>query len=586
MDLVSAVRDELPGLKLMRADVFMLKCAQEGTIANVAGSPLAERTVSAVVLQWLLTSVTARTQMTSRGVHIAGATVLGDIDLFGAAIPFVFQLVSSQVEGTLRLQEARTRTISCHNSRFTCIMAERLHADGDVFLDGEEFSATDGIVLMDATVAGALSLSRGWLGASRLSSRKAPLSLLADRLVVQKSVFMRDGFRSAGGVSLARATIGERLDLDGHTTLNCDKELSCPDAFLADGARIAGDVFMREHFECKGRLSLIGAHIGGQLSIAGATFESADHEGTHTPGGLVCGTAKFTAPVAGYPVLDASYARIEGGVDCRGLRATGRVSLKGATVVKELQWQAIDVATYHTELDLRDAELGQLADDPDSWPLDGGLHIAGLTYRSISGCDSDRAKNRLAWLRRVPRDEFSRQPYEQLANLYENRGYREAARRVRKTEAAVAGQCGDIPKHKRLLRSALGLLTGYGFYPWRPLYYCAVAVVVGCLFFSAAADQGVFVPRGEAGGSVSLETKPDAAPFRAPMYVIDTFLPLVDFGYADRWSIVESRRFEFIGFTANGFAVTVFSWALQFSGWVLGTALLAGVSGVISRRMQ
>jgi hypothetical protein len=128
-------------------------------------------------------------------------------------------------------------------------------------------------------------------------------------------------------------------------------------ALNAQGARVAGDVFLSDGFHAKGKVSLSGAEIGGQLSCTGGRFEY---------------SAKGDA-------LNAQGARVRNGLFFRNVTVTGGL------------------------VDLNSAHVGTLCDDLKSWPESQRVILDGFTYDRIGGSAPTTARCGLQWLERGDR---------------------------------------------------------------------------------------------------------------------------------------------------------------------------------------
>ena len=136
-----------------------------------------------------------------------------------------------------------------------------------------------------------------------LSGSQAP-SVELQGTRVKRDVILDDGFSSTA-VRLIGADIGGQLSIQRGTLDNRDGI-----ALSADQATIGGGVLLDMGFSARGEVSLIGADIGGRLSVRGGTLDN--------PDGIA---------------LSAEQATIRGGVFLDlGFSARGEVSLHGADI--------------------------------------------------------------------------------------------------------------------------------------------------------------------------------------------------------------------------------------------------------------
>ncbi|MFC9915967.1 hypothetical protein [Streptomyces sp. NPDC127197] len=204
-------------------------------------------------------------------------------------------------------------------------------------------------------------------------------------------------------------------------------------------------------------------------------------------------------------------------------------------------------------IDLTDARVGTLSDDHTSWPTTPRLLLRGFTYDTLSNNDID-VHARLRWLR-LHSEGYVRQIYDQLAAAYRRAGDDEAARQVE--IARLWRHRGTLHPARRIANWILYLTVGYGHRTWLAALWLAGLLTLGTCVF-ARAHPGHITPSGD---------RPP--PFDALGYTLDVLLPIVDLGQQRAW-------------VANG-AAMYWGWALTAAGWVLTTAVVAGLTGVLKR---
>jgi len=137
---------------------------------------------------------------------------------------------------------------------------------------------------------------------------------------------------------------------------------------------------------------------------------------------------------------------------------------------------------------------------------------------------------------------------DQLAIAYRNAGREEAARRV-----AIAKQ-----RKRRNPLNPLNWLSyatvGYGYRTWLAGAWLAAFLAVGTWVFSRAR-------------MIATTTHPPA--FHPFAYAADVIVPVVDLGQKSAWQ-------------PQGPAL-YWSWALTGAGWILTTAVVAGLTGILKR---
>jgi hypothetical protein len=146
------------------------------------------------------------------------------------------------------------------------------------------------------------------------------------------------------GIELHRAYIRERLDLSGCTVLfpmeliQCHFEAAmvlqdCKTKALnlkssrvagieAEGAGIAGPVFLHDGFRCDGALNLSNTTIQGRFDCAGSSFrnasEQADKAAISCGGAEIEGDASFTGDFEAHGGVSLYGATVKGELDCSG----------------------------------------------------------------------------------------------------------------------------------------------------------------------------------------------------------------------------------------------------------------------------
>ena len=359
------------------------------------------------------------------------------------------------------------------------------------------------------------------------------------------------GFKAHGEVRLLSAHIGGQLNLTGAILGNQDgpaatsKTQNRP-ALDAAGITVDQDMLCGEGFKARGEVRLVLAHIGGVLAFLGATLENQ------------------SGPALNADALTVGRAMICGkGFKARGeVRLTlahigGELELTGTTLENEsgialnAEWLTVDQAMTckedfraHGEVNLVNAKVGSLLDEPGSWPMT--MHLRGFVYE-LPEDDQVTMQQRLGWLT-LSDGGYVPQMYDQLATAYRNAGREDDARRV-----AIAKQ-----RRRRHPLNPLNWVwyatVGYGYRTWLAGVWLAAFLAVGTWVFSRA-------------HMTATQAHPPA--FHAFAYAADVILPIVDLGQKSAW-------------TPEGIAL-YWSWGLTCAGWVLTTAVVAGLTGVLKR---
>lgn len=546
------------------------------------------RTVRAVVLVDLLVGELPAGPRVARAVHLKGAHVVGELDLDGATLVCPLGVEGCHFDGPILLNEAQAQSIRVIKCHVGGIVADQLHTRGDVDLTdtvvtgpGAQLSAAriggylnvtgarlinpDGFALdasrivvehnMDCrngfSTQGELQLLGAHIHGS-LSFSGANLSnpdgyaLSADRLTVDHHANFRDGFTADGQVRLLHATIGGDLDFTGASLRNMGGI-----ALNADGLIVHHSVRCLDGFSAQGEVRLTGGTIGGQLGFDGAELSNPD------------GVALLAD---GLTVSSDAYCRY-------GFTARGEVSLTDARIRGALEFhEASLVSTSGVALNLSGAEVRNLfllpqespegvviltnanveayVDEEATWPAE--MDLRGLVYESLEDDPVD-VRARLRWLEL--HEGYVPGAYDQLAAAYRRSGHAEAARLV-----GIAKQW----RRRRQLTTAgktwnwlLYLTVGYGYRTWLAGLWLLGLLAASAWVFSAAHPAQI-VP--------SSSSVPD---FQPVAYALDLLLPIVDLGQERAW-------------IAHGPA-QVLSWILIGAGWVLTTAVVAGLTNALKR---
>ncbi|WP_345700807.1 oxidoreductase [Kitasatospora terrestris] len=317
-------------------------------------------------------------------------------------------------------------------------------------------------------------------------------------------------------------------------------------ALWAGGMVLDGGFFARHGFVARGGLRLVGAQFNGGLFMERAVIDNPGREAFS--GDDLSATTMVLAD--GFVARGA--VRLPG-ASVRSLLSLDRAVLDGALHAGRLQAGDLRLtvaATPTGPVDLEEAQAAVLHDNEHSWPAD--TRLDGFTYTSIhrpSG-ESDPVGRRLAWLAALPG--YAPQPYEQLAAWYRKIGHDDDARRVllakQRRRRRTLGPLG------RAWGRLLDTTVGYGYRPWQAGVWLLVLTAAGTVLFRHGHPTPV-----QAG----------QAPFSSFVYTLDLLVPIGGFGQRTAWYWTDYH--QWVGY------------ALIATGWVLTTAVLAGVSRSLNR---
>lgn len=233
----------------------------------------------------------------SKGIFLRdGFTATGGLTLVGA-----------KIGGPLSMTGAK---LVADDARGIALAGDRIEVTGGVFCD--ELSVHGQVRLPGARIGGQLSMPGATLKSAGHGNGAGSVVFSADQAHIAGGMFC-SGLSAVGETRLLGATIGGQLLLNGATL---DAGDGNEDALSADGIDVAGDMFLRERFTAKGQVRLLGAKIGGQLSLKEAQLEGVRGEDG----------------ARSVPALNADRASVAGGVFCGAIAAKGEVRFLGAKI--------------------------------------------------------------------------------------------------------------------------------------------------------------------------------------------------------------------------------------------------------------
>jgi len=461
-------------------------------------------------------------------VKAVGGVVLND----GFNAEGVVSLAGAEIGGQLACAGGSFRDEESGNA----LIAPNIKVVGNVFLhDG--FKSNGTVNLLGAAIDGQLICTGGNF------RNKNGNALMAQGISVVGNVLLNtehsdDGsikkFEAVGVVSLAYANIGGQLACNGGSFRNKGQ-----DAINAQGIKVAGDVLLEYGFRAEGSVSFLGADIGGQLSCRGGSFQN---EGGNA---LVAQGIKV-----GSGVFLIAHVHDETKV-AENFSASGWVLFDNAIIGGNLKLEGCEI----THLSLSGADVsGEFRDDAgvykDHDDNDIVLNIDGFRYHRLNTTE-ERTKDRLAWAGSMSKsDKFYPQPYEQLMRVYRETGHMNWAR-----EAGFAlenarhekMQPGWWKKWYWLLRHTIG----YGYKPFRAIYWFGALILAGFVLFSgssfrpdscrAGSEPFYCMAPSDAGVLLSDDWKihgklpKDYPGFNSFYYAVEAALPVLPLGQTQNW---------------------------------------------------
>jgi hypothetical protein len=321
-------------------------------------------------------------------------------------------------------------------------------------------------------------------------------------------------------------------------------------------AQIESDLHMTD--SALAAVNLAGAHVGRTLDLSNSRVKDAlDMPDLQVGADLEMRKAKFSG------AIDLRYSQIGGELDWRGASFAQDVDLTRARVDGAFRLGSTPrpgatqpdpdepgpaIWARHVTMTARFAKLAVIPRLSDAWP--NRLHIAGLTYDGIESVEGVAVgAGYEEWLHRQRR--YSRQPYEQLANVLQAQGEIDTATAVRYAER-------DRDRDEQRRRGSwlifawltlLRYLIGYGYY----LFY-SIGWVAGLI------GLGVFVLWR------SGEGRRNGMPYGVS-YSFDMLLPIIQ---------LRQKHYD----------IDLMGWARYYFyvhkilGWALASFLVAGLAGL------
>jgi len=454
------------------------------------------------------------------------------LDLTGARI------IGHTEHGAVNLGGARIGMLGCagailSNDSGTALNANTVQVDQNVFLGGG-FTATgagnDGAVdLRGAHIGGQLSC------AGAVLRNDFGTALYADSVQVGVNVFLGGGSTATGAgndgaVRLAGAHIGGVLDCDGAVLRNDSGA-----ALYADSAQVGQNVFLRGGFTATGAgtdgaVDLRGAHIGGQLSCIGAVLRN-----DSGPALLADGLQ-----VDQDMLLTDQFTATGGGSDAA-------VDLTGARVGGTLYFNP--------------ARLEHVTDPHRRLACDE------LTYAGVP--DTGRGQD---WLGLLRQSSYAAQPYQHLAAAHRALGEERQSREILMAQRDDQLARTDPNWAERLWGKITKVTLGYGYQPWRALWFLAVVVALSCLLAVVLGAHGALA-----------QTSKTASPGRSCTVVqqvsvgLDLNLPVGTSVARVACDVTKDSA------SVTAAWLTVVGWVLRVLAWVFAALFIAGFTSAVRK---
>jgi len=516
-------------------------CTGVSDVDAVANAPSwsANRVVRAEVLARLLKGDTRLHNGRPRAVKLRGALVTGELDLEAVSLVCPLLLQDCHVDEVINLRDAQAPTLRLHGCCVPGIDADQLETRGNLeFCD--RFIAHGCINLSGAHVGGSLVLNGAELG------RSGGRALKADRITIDGTLFCMNGFVAHGEFRLVSAHIKSALDFSTATLMNLDGP-----ALNTARMRVDDAVFFRDGFSAHGEVRIRNSRIASFVDFADATLSNPSGLALHASGltverGVHFQTG-FTAS-GGVTFAGAHIGRLHiAGGNFRNPTGTA-VDLKGmrASSVSLLPDKSPDGV-----VDLSGAQVTSFRDNPETWP--SKLFLQDFTYEVLHN-DSASVRSRLKWLS-LHAAGYMPGIYDQLAATYQRAGGVEASRIVSIAKQKRRRQ--QLNPAGKVWNWLLYLTVGYGYRTWWAALWLLGLLTVGSVVFAGAYPDNM------------TPTAAVVPTFQPVAYTMDVLVPLIDLGQKKTW-------------LPRG-AAMIWSWILTGAGWLLTTAVVAGLTNALKR---
>ena len=212
--------------------------------------------LSAEFIEWLCTDVEAFQYFTNHGLQVCGAKISGELNLEFVKFESLLYFTKCVFTEKIILRGAKVEEIKFSGSHVVGIDADLIEVRGNLYLHNG-FQSKGEVSIAGAIIGGQLDCSQGHFS----KTNKKGDALFADNIEVKADVFLSNGFKAEGRVTLSGATIDGKLDCYGGHFFNKEGY-----ALSANNIEVKGSVFLRNGFKAEGIVSLGEANIGGQLN--------------------------------------------------------------------------------------------------------------------------------------------------------------------------------------------------------------------------------------------------------------------------------------------------------------------------------
>lgn len=421
--------------KLSKAESALLEACRRGKAtrlsANVPKKALQATRVRAAFLRFLLLGGGPGASVHESGISLVGAFVTGELNLSGATCCRSLKARNCNFDSDLVLRDARAPTLSLQGCHIPRLIGDRFHCDGSLFLR-TDFHA-DEVKLGGAYIGGDLDCSGSTFGIETsgnpgpdddlIDTEVAADALMADGIKIAGDLFLRSGFQAWGTVRFVGAEVAGDISCSGGSFDNPNGI-----ALILDRADSRGTVFFSDGCKVRGEVRLMGLQVQAGVDFTDALLQNPGGSAVTAERAVLNGGVMLGANLVSEGSWNLIGAVIKGNlllVGCNLSSDGATLDLSGAEVTGTF---ILLMATIKGSLDLSRARVDSLSDSWESYEAIDRLKIDGLCYNRISSAPVD-AETRLKWLRlQKSTDGFFPQPWEQLAKILREMGHTEDAK--------------------------------------------------------------------------------------------------------------------------------------------------------------
>ena len=208
-----------------------------------------------------------------------------------------------------------------------------------------------------------------------------------------------------------------------------------------------------------------------------------------------------------------------------------------------------------------------------SW-APGNYVLAGLSYRpTLDGKDQVTLDQRITWLEETK--DYSATAYQQLAQAYRLNGEESTAEKVSIASLQDLRKRGNLRHRAKVWNWFLDLTVGYGYRLYRPFLALLVLGLFGALLYYLGERAGLMY---STNGSLDAPAcRPGYPCFNPFVYSYQLLIPGLDLRQATYWLPNSDSQ-------PWGLLLMLYTWLMIILGWVLATAVVAGITQLFRRR--